>query len=216
MRDTLQETDLIDHKTLESYRGFLVYISRTYPSITPYLKGIHRTLDSWRPWRSNDSWKMTFSEIKAALASKGIPDPLVLTGGKPPQKVRVASWLHDDVKALLDLFAPDNPPRRDVHPKSHSEALYMFADASGSGFGSSLMIGDVIHYRHGQWSDSSREETSNYRELGNLVNAVVEACSKALLKNLELFVFTDNMTAESAFYKGTSASRKLFDLVLDL
>ena len=32
---------LIYHATLESYRGTLVYISQTYPSLTPYLKGIH-------------------------------------------------------------------------------------------------------------------------------------------------------------------------------
>jgi len=43
----------IDQKTLESYRGYLVYISQTYPFITPFLKGIHLTLDSWRPWRKS-------------------------------------------------------------------------------------------------------------------------------------------------------------------
>jgi hypothetical protein len=38
----------IPHKKLESIRGFLVYIARTYPTMVPYLKGIHLTLDSWR------------------------------------------------------------------------------------------------------------------------------------------------------------------------
>jgi hypothetical protein len=46
IKDALKDDDTIDFKTLESYRGFLIYISRTYPSITPYLKGIHLTLDS--------------------------------------------------------------------------------------------------------------------------------------------------------------------------
>ena len=32
-------------KTLESIRGFLVYVSRIYPAMVPYLKGIHLTLD---------------------------------------------------------------------------------------------------------------------------------------------------------------------------
>ena len=36
----------IPHKPLESIRGFLVYVSRTYPKTVPYLKGIHLTLDS--------------------------------------------------------------------------------------------------------------------------------------------------------------------------
>jgi hypothetical protein len=30
----------LPHKNLESYRGFLVYVSRTYPAMVPYLKGI--------------------------------------------------------------------------------------------------------------------------------------------------------------------------------
>lgn len=35
-------------------------------------------------------------------------------------------------------------------------------------------------------------------------------------RGCELFLFTDNSTAEAAFWKGTSKSRKLFDLVLEL
>jgi hypothetical protein len=36
------------------------------------------------------------------------------------------------------------------------------------------------------------------------------------LEGCELFIFTDNTTAEAAFWKGTSKSRKLFELVLRL
>jgi hypothetical protein len=46
IRDAVRESDTIDFKPLESYRGFLIYISRTYPAITHYLKGIHLILDS--------------------------------------------------------------------------------------------------------------------------------------------------------------------------
>jgi hypothetical protein len=35
IKDAVKDDDTIDFKTLESYRGFLIYISRTYPSITP-------------------------------------------------------------------------------------------------------------------------------------------------------------------------------------
>jgi hypothetical protein len=37
------------HKPMESIRGFLNYVARTYEMITPYLKGVHLTLDHWRP-----------------------------------------------------------------------------------------------------------------------------------------------------------------------
>jgi hypothetical protein len=42
---------------------------------------------------------------------------------------------------------------------------------------------------------------------------VVEAHN---LEGSEIFIFTDNTTAEAAFWKGTSKSKKLFELVLRL
>ena len=40
---------VLEFKGLERKRGFLIYVTRTYPSMVPYLKSIHQTLDSWRP-----------------------------------------------------------------------------------------------------------------------------------------------------------------------
>jgi len=73
-----------------------------------------------------------------------------------------------------------------------------------------------LYYRHGQWADRVEEESSNYRELSNLVLAVEEAVEQGHLRDCELFLFTDNSTAEGAYYRGTSPSRLLFDLVLRL
>jgi hypothetical protein len=56
IQSQLQEGGSIAFKPLESHRGFLIYLVRTYPAINPYLKGIHLTLDSWRPWRKDDGW----------------------------------------------------------------------------------------------------------------------------------------------------------------
>jgi hypothetical protein len=136
--------------------------------------------------------------------------------GNHHQKVKAAPRLHEDIHALTMLFCPSEPPRRAIRPSKTSEALYMFGDASGAGFGSSLKIRKDIIYHHGQCRQSFAQESSNYRELGNLINAVKDACSKGLLKDTELFVFTDNTSAESAFYKGTSSSKRLFELTLDL
>jgi hypothetical protein len=36
----------VDNKALETDSGFLIYVSHTYPSMVPYLKGIHLTVDS--------------------------------------------------------------------------------------------------------------------------------------------------------------------------
>lgn len=46
----------IPRKDHESIRSFLVYVATTYEMLTPYLRGIHHTLDSWRPKRDEESW----------------------------------------------------------------------------------------------------------------------------------------------------------------
>ncbi len=35
------------HKELLSDRGFLVYVTRTYPALVPYLKAFHLTIEMW-------------------------------------------------------------------------------------------------------------------------------------------------------------------------
>jgi len=54
----LEDPGKFDFKKLESERGSLVYVMRTYPAMRPYLRGIHATLDSWRPGRDEDGWKL--------------------------------------------------------------------------------------------------------------------------------------------------------------
>lgn len=214
--ESCESGDSIEFKMLESYRCYLIYIGRTYPAIVPYLKGIHLTLDSWRPWRAEDSWKMSMSEIRMALQTQGHETSCFNLSSKPPPKVKIASRLHDDIKALNSLFLAESPPKRCVRPDTSTVATYMFGDASGSGFGSSLFVNDKLHYLHGKWTVVMSQESSNYRELANLINAIKDAFDKHLLLNTELFVFTDNFAAESTFHKGTSASKKLFELMLTL
>jgi hypothetical protein len=60
------------------------------------------------------------------------------------------------------------------------------------------------------------EESSNYRELRNLVESLREFLEENDLRGVEVFLFTDNSTAEAAYWKGNSSSRKLFELMLEL
>lgn len=54
-------SDEVPFKPLEAVlSGFLIYLVHTYPAVNP---GIHLTLDSWRPWRKDDGWRMTLAEI---------------------------------------------------------------------------------------------------------------------------------------------------------
>jgi hypothetical protein len=87
-----------------------------------------------------------------------------------------------------------------------TSVVYKFGDASGSGFGSSFHISDNLYYSCGQWNTEYSSESSNFRELANLVFALEEAQQRGELRNTEVFIFKDNSTAESAFFKGTSTS----------
>ena len=59
-------------------------------------------------------------------------------------------------------------------------------------------------------------QMSSYRELLNLVEMLKEAVTAGVLERAEFFLFTDNTTAEYAYYKGNSSSETLFNLVLRL
>jgi len=151
------------HKTLECQRGFLVYVTRTYPSLAPYLKGIHLTLDSWHPGRNSEGWK-SHDQVAAHL---GLENPSELLTS-PPKVVRAVPRLLADLEGLLTLFQLPHPPVRVVRTNAANFAFYGFGDASGSGFGSTITTPKGIHYRYGIWGDDLAGLSSNYRELFNL------------------------------------------------
>jgi hypothetical protein len=85
------------------------------------------------------------------------------------------------------------------------------------GFGATIQIGDEIWYEYGQWTSEVAEEKSlNWREFTNLEELLEGAVVKHKLGGSEIFIFTDNSTSEAAFWKGTSQSPLLFELVLRL
>ena len=45
------------HKELLADPGFLVYVTRTYAAMIPYLKGFHLTVEMWRGGRDAEGWK---------------------------------------------------------------------------------------------------------------------------------------------------------------
>ena len=56
----------LDHKELLSDRGFLVYVTRTYPAMIPYLKGFHLTIEMWRGGRDSEGWKLRDGEVNTS------------------------------------------------------------------------------------------------------------------------------------------------------
>jgi hypothetical protein len=241
----------LSHKDLLSDRGFLVYVSKTYPAMIPYLKGFHLTIEMWRGNRDQDGWKM--KEIPAASASllESIPEdeewvvdqdgeeeddevydeevtainhklsqatnngPVEACPRGPTDGItRPAPRFLADLLALTALSNFPSPPLRLVRGKVIFAAMYGFGDASGKGFGftSDNGSGDV-GYRIGTWGKDAENESSNYRELRNLVETAEEEAAAGKLTGTEFFIFTDNSTAESSFYRG---SKLLHSLVLRL
>lgn len=194
------------HKQLMSDRGFLVYMARAFPAMRPYLKGIHLTIDSWRPGRDSDGWKDPdwFGDVEMESQDGA------------PEYVFGVSRLAMDLEALSILFEQDKPAIRVIRPSQLVAVKYGFGDASGSGFGTSVTHDGGVSFRVGVWGHDADGESSNYRELRNLVESVEAEAEAGHLLNTELFLFTDNSTAEAVFYRGTSSNRKLFNLVLRL
>ena len=94
-----------DHKDLERKRGFFIHLAITFGSIVPFLKGIHLTLDSWRPGRGSDGWKMRDKEWRVYMASISkegeIPEVVLNSWSKgAPKRVKAAARLEEDLKAI--------------------------------------------------------------------------------------------------------------------
>ncbi len=108
----------------------------------------------------------------------------------------------------------------------YATVIYGCGDTSGLGLVVLLLpngkydgfnkFDNSIAYHIGVWGSHEDEESSNYRELQNVVEAIYDQVEKGWLRNSELFMFTDNSTAEAAFYRGTSSNPELFELVLRL
>lgn len=217
-----KETAILEHKPLEQGRGFLVYLSRIYTSMVPYLKGIHLTLDSWRDGRDTDGWKLS-SNARRKINLEDNQDGKNRFFNqenskifKAPKFVKAVPRLYEDLCALNYFFDRDIPPKRFVRGQKIFMARYGFGDASKAGFGSTFETPKGISFRYGTWNADGEGKSSNFRELENLASALEQEAMDGSFEGAEVFIFTDNSTAESAYFKGTSSSKLLFNIVLKL
>ena len=73
------ETTLL-HKELLSDRGFLVYVTWTYPPMVPYLKGFRLTIKMWRGGRDAEGWKLR-ETYDSSITSLQLLETLDVTRG---------------------------------------------------------------------------------------------------------------------------------------
>jgi hypothetical protein len=260
----------LSHKELLSDCGFLVYLTRIYPAMVPYLKGFHLTIEMWRGGWDADGWKLKEgnNSLITSLTTVGELDVLRAgTHGLDLDKVATYSptlgtdedeaaldhWLRiksgndhlyspwdgltspvtrlkDDIQALQLLSDFCLPPLCAIRP-AHNDHLYCgFGNASGKQFGATLSSGydcqsklsatrqgaQGIWFRVGLWLAIKETESSNYKELRDLVVTVSEEAKAGRMKGCKFFLSTNNSTAEGCFYQGNSKSQRLHELVLDL
>jgi hypothetical protein len=184
----------------------LIYVTRTYPAMVPFLKGIHQTLEMWRPNRDEDGWKIVCPATQRVALEQGAPQKFVMATPR----------LGGDMEALQHLFSSPEPPRRKIRGTVVIKVFYGFGDASKTGFCTNFQVAEQILYRYGHWCDATSEESSKYRELKNLVDGLEQQVKAGKIFGAEVFIFTDNSTAEAVYYKGNSSLRKLFELMLRL
>jgi len=218
----IAETGQISYKHLESGGGFLIYVSRTYTWMRSYIKGIYLTLNSWRPDRDAEGWKILGQEDRELMEwaeERGIQGHLPAPqswGPTAPDSLRPVKRLLFDMRALTRLTDSPVPPVLYARTKMIMLALYGRGDASGSGFGGIVPTRNGVMFRHGIWTYDVSRASSNFREFRNLVDGLEKAAEDGGLKEVELFLGTDNQVAENAYYKGSSGNKELDEQVLRL
>ena len=223
----------LDRKSLEKDVGFLVHLSRTFPAFFAYFKGIYHTMESWRCGRDSDGWKFSKTAWWNLMAGAvdddedGVEDLPFDEARRiytrrhqdvdKPTKVKVVDRLARDLTALRVLFNHATPPRRLVRGKAIKEAGYGFGDASGKGFGASWEVRNgELYYRLGTWGDDMADQSSNLRELKNLLETLEVLAALGQLTGFEIFICTDNAVSEAAYFNGSSSSEELHNCIVRL
>ena len=214
-------------KRLEQIRGYLCHISMTYEAITPFLKGFHLTLCMHLPNRDQHGWRISepaYASYVQSLVDNGNIDstthhamlnPPEHQDIIPPTTIVVVPRLLQDLQVLQQMFQLDSPTHVVIRSTKCFYLLYGFCDASGKGFGSTMLSKKGIRYRIGLWgADSDLENTSNWKEFENSVDTLKAEGVEGNLTDSIVFINSDNSTVEKAFYKGNSTSLKLFKLVV--
>ena len=87
----------------------------------------------------------------------------------PPLLVTPVPMFQQCLGLLSKHFKEELPYIVTVRSTTYQVVVYGFVDASGSGFGSTMLVKGNIEYRIGTWSSAEDVNSSNLREFENLV-----------------------------------------------
>jgi hypothetical protein len=122
----LQGKTELDFKKLRLDRRFMVYVTQAYPSLKPYLKGFHLSLETWRGSCDHEGWRVkdgdqctTDPDVPRAGVEGGMEDikNLLLTqddwedgqvqDGQESGLTTVVPRFQEDLGAILQLCEED-------------------------------------------------------------------------------------------------------------
>ncbi len=131
-------------------------------------------------------------------------------GSGPPAGFTTAvPHFEEDLEALVALTEGACPAKRCVRSQQTLTAYYGLGDALSAGYRATVECPNDLHGRFGLWGRDEEDQSLNYAELHNLVETVEEEAPSGYLMDGELWIFTDNLTAESCFFKGGSSLKLL-------
>jgi hypothetical protein len=176
--------------------------------------------------------EMEFEALRQWAEDKGDePDELEVSdedveGLGPPNLLKAACSLGQQMSDLADLTDSPTPLMIPVRATRTLNLVYGFGDASGEGFGSAARVfeeqrtrdptDNPIRTRRGFWCTTISEEASNYREMRNILEMLVDLDDVAELTGAEVFLFTDNEVTEHVYYRGSSTNKLLYGLMFDM
>ena len=133
-----------------------------YEIFFPFLKGFHLTLAQHLPQRNEEGWKLSYLEWIGHLEHRIEEGRMTREEVKcldnaektnverlPDENVKLVPRFYSCLDALGKLMEQENPPVVVVRSQKCLLLIYGFANASGSGLRSTLLIQNKIHYRIG-------------------------------------------------------------------
>jgi hypothetical protein len=103
--------------------------------------------------------EMAPPKTKSQLAPASVPQDEL---SKPPKMGKPVQQLAWDLEALIRMFNDDIPSEVLLQASRVYSILYGFANASGTGFGSTVLGADGIEYRIGTWESDVDKDSSNF------------------------------------------------------
>jgi hypothetical protein len=185
----------------------------TFELITPFLKGFHLTISGHLPRRSAEGWKIAERSWDAYVhqqqvvgglmteeeATEALNPPDYEDIPTPKEAIMVAR-LEWDLKALQRILSAEHPPEVMIRWLTVYDVIYGFGDASGKGFGRMVTSPAGTKYRIDIWEPDAKDNSSDWREFENIVEALEEEAACGNLCGTLVYMFTDNSTCEAALY----------------